>query len=86
MDENRQLLTETNFTLEGYTNGYFIITLAVDREGNVSSNKVEYSESTITATPLQMKAQEFVKTLKFEPGTIYPKFHHVKVKVNFKKP
>ncbi len=86
MDENRKLVSQTDFKLEGYKTGYFILELSVNREGRVTATTVNYEESTLNATPLQIKAQNYAKTLRFEPGTYYPEFHHVRIKVNFVKP
>jgi hypothetical protein len=40
--------------------------------------------TTITSTPMQIDAKNYVKKLKFKAGTGYPKFQHAKVKITFK--
>jgi hypothetical protein len=86
VSERRRLLTETNFTLEGNSEGTVAYELAVDREGKVTSTLLKSELTTITSTPLKMEANNYLKGFVFEPGTYYPKFHHVIVKITFVKP
>ena len=84
VDYGRPLLTETNFILKGAKEGAVVCEIAVDLNGNVTSAIIDASMSTITSTPIQMDAKNYVKKLKFKAGTGYPKFQHAKVKVTFK--
>ena len=82
-DEGRKLLNKPAFVIEGMTNGYAKYELAINREGNVtSSRKVK---SNIRMTPAQIAIKNYVNKFKFQKGTIYPKFHHVVVKVTMLK-
>ena len=83
VDDNRKLLTTTDFTLKGTKEGVVVYDLAVDIYGNVTSETLVVNMTTINSTPDRMAAKNLMKTFKFEPGTAYPKFHHVKVKVTF---
>lgn len=83
VDDHRKLLTETNFTLKGTKEGVVVYDLAVDIYGNVTSETLVTNMTTISSTPTRMEARNLVKTFKFQPGTAYPKFHHVKVKITF---
>ena len=83
VDSGRPLLTETNFILKGAKEGAVVCEIAVDLNGNVTSAIIDASMSTITSTPIQMDAKNYVKKLKFKAGTGYPKFQHAKVKVTF---
>lgn len=85
VNSGRKCLTETDFTLSGSQEGVVKYILTVDSKGNVVSETLMKSETTVRSTPSIMKARNFVKTLKFEPGTAYPKFHEVKVLIHIKK-
>lgn len=79
--EGRQLISKSSFKITGSKAGEVYFELAVDRMGNVTSQRLMTEKTTITSTPTRMKAQEYVSELKFEPGTIYPHFQNVVVKV-----
>ena len=82
-DEGRKVLDKPAFIIEGMTNGYAKYELAIDRDGNVTSaRKVK---SNIRITPAHIEIKNHVNKFKFEEGTIYPKFHHVVVKVTMVK-
>ena len=81
VDVNRRLLTSTDFTMKGTKEGVVVYDLAVDINGNISSETLVTSMTTIASTPVRMEVRNYLKTLKFEPGTSYPKFHHVTVKI-----
>lgn len=83
VDYGRPLLTETNFTLKGTKEGVVVYEIAVDLNGNVTSESLVSSMTTITSTPIQMDAKNYIKKLKFKSGTGYPKFQHAKVKITF---
>jgi len=81
VDEGRKLLTPTDFSIVSNKTGVLYFELAVDLNGNVTSERLMLEKTTITSTPTRVKAKEYVSTLKFEPGTYYPKFHKVVVKI-----
>lgn len=84
VDEGRKMISETNFIQEGTINGWAIFKLAVDREGNVTSASME--DASFNRTSAKVQLRNYVVKLKFEPGTYYPKFHHVNIKMTLVKP
>lgn len=83
VDENRQLISEEDFVLESRKDGYMIFTLAVDREGNVTS--ATFDEGNINSTPIMIDVKRHLLALKFEKGTYYPQHHHVRIKMKLIK-
>lgn len=83
IDENRKLITQTNFTISGSQTGHQTFEIAVDRDGNVTSQRLISEQSSTTSTPLTMQAKNWLKKLTFEKGTHFPAHHHVLVRVNF---
>lgn len=86
LDEGRKIITQTDYTIIGSTEGVIYYELAVDREGNVTSARLLGDQTTIHSTPLIYSAKNYCHSLKFEKGTYYPKFHHVVIRVNVVKP
>lgn len=84
MDEGRKMITTTNFILDDAREGVIIFNVSVDRNGKVSSAKVDPGETTVVSTPARIAATNFVKTFQFQAGTYYPEFHQVKIKVTLK--
>ena len=84
VDEGRKLVSDVTYIQEGRVNGWAIFELAVDREGNVTG--VDLIETTIKSTPSKYELRNYVKTIKFQKGTHYPKFHHVRMKFTLVKP
>lgn len=82
--EGRKLKTPTDFTFESNKTGVIYFELAVDRVGNVTSERLILDKTTITSTPTRVKVKEYVSSLKFEPGTHYPQFHNVVIKITVK--
>lgn len=82
-DEGRKLLDKPAFVIEGMIDGYAKYELAIDREGNVTSSRKVKSD--IRMTPAHIVIKNYVNKFKFEKGTIYPKFHHVIVKITMVK-
>ena len=78
------MLTETTFIQEGTVNGWAIYELAVDREGNVTS--ANFIDANFNRTSAKVQLRSYLMKFKFEPGTYYPKFHHVRVKITLVKP
>jgi hypothetical protein len=81
VEDNRKLLTKTDFRMEGSKQGEVVYDLAVDAYGNVTSSTLVSNMTTVASTPTRMEVRNYVNEFKFEPGTLYPKFHHVKVKI-----
>lgn len=85
VNEKRKLITETNFKITNNNEGVVYYELAINRKGIVTSAKLLEENTTVISTPTKMKVREYVMTLKFEEGTYYPEFHHVRVKVTVEK-
>lgn len=85
LQEGRKLISSCDFKLSGASEGEIYFELSVDREGNVSSERLLTDKTTVVSTPTRYRAKELVHGLKFEPGTYYPHFHHVVVKITVKK-
>lgn len=83
-DEGRKLLTPTDFTYTGRVDGFAILELAVDREGNVTNTRL--IETNIKSTPAMYELKKEVTKLKFEKGTYYPQFHHAQVRFTLNRP
>lgn len=79
----RNIVTQTDFKLDGHNNGWAIYTLAVDLDGKVTS--ADLKESSLKSRLDNMDIRNHVMKLKFEKGTHYPKFHHVEVKITMVK-
>lgn len=84
--DGRNLITETSFVIEGDADGRIVYDIAVDIKGNVTSASRILAESTIKSTPIDIKVRKYVKSLKFEPGTHYPKFHQGRIIITLVKP
>ncbi len=84
LDEGRKLTSTPAYILEGTIDGWAKYELAVDREGNVTSTKL--IDTDIKRTSAKIQLHNHAKTLKFQPGTYYPEFHHVIVKFTLVKP
>jgi hypothetical protein len=84
VDEGRKLASDVLYVQEGRVNGWAIFELAVDREGNVTG--VELIETNVKSTPSKYELRNYVKTIQFQKGTHYPKFHHVRMKFTLVKP
>ena len=85
LDENRQMLTKTDFTLTGNYEGSMVFEIAVNIKGIVTSERLIAEKSTVKSTPAMIEAKNYLKSLTFEPGTYYPVHHHALVRVNFVK-
>ncbi len=77
--EGRKMVTQSDFTLPSSREGYAVYQLAVNREGNVTGAKLMGTD--LKSTPLQMKIRDHLMEYKFQPGTYYPKHHHVDIKI-----
>lgn len=86
VDEGRKLISPQNFQLDGKATGEIYFELAVNREGIVTSERIMNEKTSVVSTPTRMRAKELVSQFKFEPGTYYPEFHHVVVKIKVVNP
>jgi hypothetical protein len=77
--EQRDVIPETTFIMEGARNGWAVVTLAVNREGAVTS--VQIKETNLKSSIDKMDLRKFAQGIRFEPGTHYPKFHHAEVRI-----
>lgn len=84
VDEQRKLITVTDFKIIDANEGVMFFTLAVNRKGEVTSATIS-TGSTVVSTPTKIKVRNYLMKLKFEEGTYYPEFHHVRVKVTVAK-
>lgn len=85
MDENRKMTTTSTFKVVDMNEGVVFYELAVNRKGVVTSARLLVEGTTVISTPTRMKVRNFVMKLKFEEGTFYPEFHHVRVMVTVAK-
>lgn len=84
LEEGRKMVSEISFIQEGTIDGWAIYKLAVNRKGEVTSATLEDANFNRTSAKVQLR--NYLMTLKFEPGTYYPKFHHVNIKITLVKP
>ena len=83
MNDGRKILNEPAYTIQGMANGFAKYELAVDRNGKVTSAKLV--DTNLKSTPAKYTIKNYVNTFTFQPGTYYPKFHHVIVKITMVK-
>lgn len=83
LDEGRKLLTPTDFKYIGRADGFAILELAVDREGNVTGTRL--IETDIKSTPAMYELKKEITKLKFEKGTYYPQAHHAQIRFTISK-
>lgn len=84
-DAGREILTETNYTIEGSHNGTVVIDISVGIEGNITSVRIVGNRTTVKSTPAKMKALNYVKKFEFQKGTAYPKYHQGTVVIHMVK-
>lgn len=82
VSEGRKLMSSSDFKINGSKTGDIYFELAVDRMGNVTSQRLMVEKTSVTSTPTRMRAQEYVSDFKFEPGTHFPHFQSVVVKIS----
>jgi hypothetical protein len=86
VDDGRKLISTSNFTVtDSLYTGTLVMSLAVNRKGEVTSGKYISEGSTITSTPVRIKVRNYAMKLKFEEGVYFPEFHYVTVKFTVKK-
>jgi len=79
MEERRPILDKPAYIIEGRVDGWVKYELAVDRKGKVTSARLV--ETNLKDTPAKIDTKNYVKTFRFKPGSYYPKFNHVVVKI-----
>ena len=87
VDDGRKLISQSNFTIvDSVYSGTVVMSLAVNRKGEVTSGKVISEGTTIQSTPVRIKVRNAAMKLKFEESIYFPEFHYVTVKYTVKKP
>lgn len=81
--EGRDVMPETSFIVEGYATGWAKFSVAVDRNGNVTSAQLE--ETNLKSSIDKMTLKKHAMSIKFESGTRYPKFHQAQVRISMIK-
>lgn len=81
VDDNRSMISKTSFVLESNYSGYVVYEIAVNPEGQVTSSKFIEEKSSVLSTPANIEVKNYLKSMVFEKGNQYPKFHHAIVKV-----
>jgi hypothetical protein len=76
VNDNRKLITDYSYVLEGHLDGKIAFDISVNAKGEISATKIMEDRSTITSTPAKIEARNYVMKFKFQPGTWFPKFHH----------
>jgi len=82
-NEGRVVISEMPFVLAGTIDGWAKYELAIDRKGNVTS--AEILETNLARTSAKLQIRNYVMTMKFTEGTVYPRFHHGVVKITLVK-
>lgn len=87
VDDGRKMISTSNFTVtDSLYTGTVVMSLAINRKGEVTSGKYIAEGSTITSTPVRIKVRNYAMKLKFEESIYFPEFHYVTVKFSVKKP
>jgi hypothetical protein len=87
VDDGRKLISQPNFTIvDSVYSGTVVMSLAVNRKGEVTSGKAISDGTTIQSTPVRINVRNVAMKLKFEESIYYPEFHYVTVKFTVKKP
>lgn len=84
--DNRQLVSEHSFVMEGAHTGKIVFDISVNSKGEVTSAKIVESESSVKSTPAKIKAKNYVLKFEFQPGTWFPKYHQGRVLITMVKP
>ena len=85
VDVNRKMSSTSNFTIKSFYEGYVVYEISVNTAGKVTGERFIAEKSTVKSTPANIEAKNLLKSLTFEPGDGFPKFHHAMVKVKFVK-
>lgn len=65
--------------------GKIVFDISVNEFGAVTSAKVIDNRTEIISTPARISATKLIYSIKFEPGTHFPKYHNGVYQVIFKK-
>lgn len=81
--EGRQITQKISYTMEMKATGVLVFDIAVDVKGNVTSCRLNKTESTINSTIYAHEAKNLIlMELKFEKGNGYPTFHQGHVTIS----
>jgi hypothetical protein len=81
VDDGRKMISTSDFAVtDSLYAGTVVMSLAVNRKGEVTSGKVISEGTTITSTPVRIKVRNAAVKLKFEESIYFPEFHYVTVK------
>jgi hypothetical protein len=81
LEDERRLLTKTDFTIQDANEGVLFYELSVTNKGTVASARLVTNGTTITSTPTRIKVKNELMKYTFNPGLYYPEFHTVLVKI-----
>lgn len=79
----RKMETVTNFIMAARWDGYAKYDISVNAKGEITSAKL--IETDLKSTPALYELKKHVLTLKFAPGTWWPKYHHGVVKMTMSR-
>lgn len=85
IEDERKLLTPTDFVIEDNNEGILLFELSVNNQGNVTSAKLLSNGTTVVSTPTRINVKNKLMRWKFQEGTYYPEFQHVTVKITTRK-
>lgn len=85
VEDNRNMTSASSFIINSFYEGYVVYEIAVNNTGQVTSERMIVEKSTVKSTPANIEAKNLLKSLTFEPGDGFPKYHHALVKVKFVK-
>lgn len=84
--DNRQLVSDHSFVMEGTHTGKIVFDISVNAKGEVTSAKIVENESTVKSTPAKIKAKNYVLKFEFQPGTWFPKYHQGRIVITMVRP
>ena len=85
VQSGRKMISDSDFKVVGRYTGFQYYELSVNREGRVTDVRHLVQKGALISTPARILASGKLNELEFQKGTSYPKFHRVKVRVNFEK-
>lgn len=84
--DNRTILTDIKPVIDSPNyDGVVYFTIAVNEYGNITSAVVDEARTTIISTPAKINAKQMINSIKFDPGTHFPKNHTGIYKITYKK-
>lgn len=81
--DGRKAVPGTSFIMEGAKSGWAKFSIAIDRNGNITSAQLE--ETNLKSSIDKMALKKHAMKIKFQPGTHYPKFHNAQVRITMIK-